>query len=375
MTPLPFTMPRELGLSLRLLPAAIVVACSHAPDSTPAADTVPPAQTAARAAAPPDSVVPTPAALSSRRPDLASAITALADAKPGVPMVLLPSATPARASAVIDSLVTAGVGAVLPDTAPQILATLGMPDVTLTAEMDPSARAGRLPWLMTQPDETGLRPMAAVGSRVVVAALHRGIQATAVVVARRRFKGGEHCDEASTGAQFDGFAYLLDSIVVDSAALATLRGPDDFFAWDMLPHTIAVHAQQQLPAPLRAKLREQALATARARRASSASHGDAPTTDASASFELRELHGPQGPLYAVSRRGEDDQNFLAILDARGRVELFDAAYHVLSEAGDLDGDGVDELFVSRGMDAKGIVAWHDGRWVMPSRYWGWACGN
>jgi hypothetical protein len=70
---------------------------------------------------------------------------------------------------------------------------------------------------------------------------------------------------------------------------------------------------------------------------------------------------PAAILIACSRRGEDDQSFLAILDARGRVELFDEAYHVLSEVGDLDGDGIEELFVSRGMDAKGIVTWHDGR--------------
>src|SRR5919199_1259335 len=119
-----------------------------------------------------------------------------------------------RVAAELDSMVLREGARPVPDSESYPVATLGADGVAFVASVVTSPLFRRADaWLALQRDDSMRHPIADVGARVTVADFGHGVQATAVVLARRRFFGlRSYCDERGRRTPYNGFAYLLDSV-------------------------------------------------------------------------------------------------------------------------------------------------------------------
>jgi hypothetical protein len=286
----------------------------------------------------------------------------------------------ARWRALADSLVLLEGARPVPDSDSYRVVALGADDadgvaLVATVVTSPLFRRGDA-WLALQRDDAMRHPLADVGARVTVADFGHGVQATALVLARRRFFGlRSYCDERGRRTPYNGFAYLLDSVAFAPSDTAALSSHGLSRRAVVLPARLVSAPAAPVPAAARAALERVRRAIEDSTRDSAAARTAAQPTamtankprldapaDEESSLDAYPLRGPAGPLYATSfRSGGDPFAFeFVIADAAGRVVARARGRYDVRAVGDMNGDGVDEIVTDRG-----VIAWSAGgaRWV------------
>lgn len=282
----------------------------------------------------------------------------------------------------LDSLIDAGVGAyrVVPDSAPTVIATLGLPRTALVGSLvggdERASEPKPTPMWVRQADATGLHPFAEPGGALTLYWPATQRTARARVSTRRRFRANpDFCGDFDA----DGWGYLVNVDPADRVPQVrdSLRGVL------VLPGTVVLRK----PAAARAGVRAGYTPTFKAlldrsyaritpavaatfgvsrqqvRRLVYGETGLGALPDAT----FTEFRGPAGPLAFVSTYINDDLSdhgqqtrVTALLDMAGRVVAQSPHEYELVAVGDLNADGTDELVFD-----DGVAVFQNGAWAFP----------
>ncbi len=303
-----------------------------------------------------------------------------------VPASLPPTDT-AAAGAFLDSMIVRKFGTALRDSAVRPTPPVGTPGYLPFALLQLGAvRAGvRIVALQWDPDRR--YPFASPGERVALVDFRRGLRGSARVYARRAYRGGAEGDCEGNGVQFSGFAYVLDDVEVPVAAPEVPDSSTPYY--QAIPATTTNIGARLAPPDVRAVFRawerglldsayaatiaaEPEIDTAALRAVMF--RGPSGHTDVLDHQTLYELHGPDGRMYIASVTAygdpsEHDANtatWLVLTDSAGRVTLRRSGrFQLIVGTGDVNGDGVDEVFFSDPLVPEGVLAWDGHRWVFP----------